>query len=147
MTRKQRDELLAEMTDEVAALVLRDSYTQTQALGLATSQAAGMLDVHARLIRSLEQTGGLDRALEFLPGRRRARRARAARPRPDLARAGGAAGLRQDRSALGAARVGPAGGAVPRRRAAPLLPGAAARALRGPSSRAIRCDARSSPPT
>ena len=38
-----------------------------------------MLDVHARLIRSLEQTAGLDRALEALPERRGDRRARAAR--------------------------------------------------------------------
>jgi glutamate dehydrogenase len=67
LTRRQRDELLAEMTEQVAALVVRDSYTQTQALGLATSQAAGMLDVHTRLIRCLEQTEGLDRALEALP--------------------------------------------------------------------------------
>ncbi len=36
-----------------------------------------MLDVHARLIRSLEQAGGLDRALEFLPERRGDRRAQA----------------------------------------------------------------------
>ena len=46
------------MTDEVAALVLRDSYTQTQALSLAVAQAPAMLDVHARMIRSLEQNGG-----------------------------------------------------------------------------------------
>jgi glutamate dehydrogenase len=67
MTEKQRNELLAEMTDEVASLVLRDSYTQTQALSLALAQAPGMLDVHDRLIRSLEQAGRLDRSLESLP--------------------------------------------------------------------------------
>jgi glutamate dehydrogenase len=67
MTEKQRNELLAEMTDEVARLVLRDNYTQTQALSLALAQARGMLDVHDRLIRSLEQAGKLDRALEALP--------------------------------------------------------------------------------
>jgi glutamate dehydrogenase len=67
MTDKQRNELLAEMTDEVARLVLRDSYTQTQALSLARAQAPGMLDVHDRFIRNLEQAGKLDRALEALP--------------------------------------------------------------------------------
>jgi glutamate dehydrogenase len=67
MTEKQRNELLAEMTDEVARLVLRDNYTQTQALSLALAQAPGMLDVHDRFIRSLEQAGKLDRALEALP--------------------------------------------------------------------------------
>jgi glutamate dehydrogenase len=64
---KQRNALLAEMTDEVAALVLRDSYTQTQALSLAVSQAPQMLDVHARMIRGLEQSGELERAIEALP--------------------------------------------------------------------------------
>src|SRR5206468_11612849 len=63
----QRNTLLAEMTDEVAELVLRDNYEQTQALSTALAQAASMVDVHARYIRSLEQSGRLDRALEFLP--------------------------------------------------------------------------------
>jgi glutamate dehydrogenase len=67
LTAKQRNELLAEMTDDVAELVLRDSYTQTQALSLAASQAPQMLDMHGRLIRNLEHVGGLERAIEFLP--------------------------------------------------------------------------------
>ena len=36
---KQRDELLAAMTDEVAALVLRDNYLQSQAISVAEAQA------------------------------------------------------------------------------------------------------------
>jgi len=67
LTEKQRNALLAEMTDEVAALVLRDNYEQTQALSTSVAQSASMVDVHARYIRSLEQSGRLDRALEFLP--------------------------------------------------------------------------------
>jgi glutamate dehydrogenase len=69
MTRKQRDALLLEMTDEVAALVLRDNYEQ--AIALATSQvnAASMLHVHARLIDALVAAGDLDRDLEFLPNK------------------------------------------------------------------------------
>jgi glutamate dehydrogenase len=67
LTGKQRNELLAEMTDAVAERVLRGSYTQTQALSLARAQAPAMLDVHDRLMRSFEQTGRLDRALEALP--------------------------------------------------------------------------------
>jgi glutamate dehydrogenase len=35
MTLKQRDKLLAEMTDEVGTLVLRDNYLQTEALSVA----------------------------------------------------------------------------------------------------------------
>jgi glutamate dehydrogenase len=67
MTGKQRNELLAGMTEEVARLVLRDNYQQTQALSNAVAQAASMVDVHARYIRALEHAGKLDRALEFLP--------------------------------------------------------------------------------
>jgi glutamate dehydrogenase len=67
LTEKQRNALLAEMTDEVGALVLRDNYEQTQALSTSVAQSASMVDVHARYIRSLEQSGRLDRALEFLP--------------------------------------------------------------------------------
>ncbi|MGH2881232.1 MAG: NAD-glutamate dehydrogenase domain-containing protein, partial [Solirubrobacteraceae bacterium] len=67
MTEKQRNELLAEMTDAVGAQVLYGSYTQTQAISLALAQAPQMVDVHARLIRNLEQTAGLNRKIEFLP--------------------------------------------------------------------------------
>jgi glutamate dehydrogenase len=67
LTEKQRNTLLAEMTDEVGELVLRDNYEQTRAISASVAQAASMVDVHARYIRSLEQSGRLDRALEFLP--------------------------------------------------------------------------------
>jgi glutamate dehydrogenase len=67
LTEKQRNVLLAEMTEEVADLVLRDNYEQTQAISTSVAQAASMIDVHARYIRHLEQKGKLDRALEFLP--------------------------------------------------------------------------------
>src|SRR5215216_5231196 len=67
MTEKQRNELLIEMTEEVAQLVLRDNYQQTQALSNAVAQAASMVDVHARYIRALEHAGNLNRELEFLP--------------------------------------------------------------------------------
>ena len=68
MTEKQRNTLLAEMTGEVADLVLRNNYLQTQALDVARSQAASLLEVHSRLVRRLERDGELDRAIEFLPG-------------------------------------------------------------------------------
>jgi glutamate dehydrogenase len=63
----RRDELLASMTEAVADAVLKDNYEQTETLSLAEAQAAGMLDVHARLIDHLEQTRKLDRELEALP--------------------------------------------------------------------------------
>ena len=68
MTGKQRNQLLEDMTGEVAALVLRNNYLQTQALGVAASQASSLLEVHSRLIRRLERDGELDREIEFLPG-------------------------------------------------------------------------------
>ncbi len=68
LTSKQRNRLLAEMTDEVARLVLRDNYEQNVLLGNARRQAVGMLSVHARLMRMLEADVGLDREIEFLPG-------------------------------------------------------------------------------
>ena len=68
MTEKQRNRLLEDMTDEVAALVLRNNYLQTQALSVAASQASSLLEVHSRLIRRLERDGELDREIEFLPG-------------------------------------------------------------------------------
>ena len=68
LTGKQRNRLLSEMGGEVAALVLRNNYLQTQALSIAASQSAAMLEVHSRLIRRLERDGELDREIEFLPG-------------------------------------------------------------------------------
>ena len=67
LTEKQRNMLLAEMTDEVAGLVLRNNYLQTQALSLANAQSSSLLEVHSRLIRRLERDGDLDREIEYLP--------------------------------------------------------------------------------
>ncbi|MEM7016576.1 MAG: NAD-glutamate dehydrogenase [Pseudomonadota bacterium] len=67
MTGKQRDQLLLDMTDSVAELVIRDNYLQTQALSISTFLSSSLLDVHARFIRYLERDGKLDRALEDLP--------------------------------------------------------------------------------
>ncbi len=63
----ERDPLLASMTDEVAALVLQDNYTQNISLANALAQAPALLHAHARLMRTMENAGVLDRALEFLP--------------------------------------------------------------------------------
>ncbi|MFV0461278.1 MAG: NAD-glutamate dehydrogenase [Actinomycetales bacterium] len=67
LTTKQRNELLVQMTDEVADLVLRDNYEQNVLLGNARIQSHSMLAVHQRLMRGLEADGFLDRELEFLP--------------------------------------------------------------------------------
>ncbi|MDF2764130.1 MAG: NAD-glutamate dehydrogenase [Rhodospirillales bacterium] len=67
LTLKQRDQLLAGMTEEVGALVLRDNYLQSQALSLAETNAPDRLDTDARFMRALERSGKLNRAIEFLP--------------------------------------------------------------------------------
>ncbi|QID17062.1 NAD-glutamate dehydrogenase [Nitrogeniibacter mangrovi] len=67
MTPKQRDALLEEMTDEVAALVLRDNYFQGQVISVSCSRAAELLDKQARYLRHLGNSGRLNRKLEFLP--------------------------------------------------------------------------------
>ncbi|MFD4788193.1 NAD-glutamate dehydrogenase [Streptomyces sp. NPDC058459] len=73
MTVKQRNKLLAEMTDEVGALVLRNNYAQNTALANALAQSKDMLHAQARFIRHLVREGHLDRALEFLPTDRQIR--------------------------------------------------------------------------
>ncbi len=67
MTTKQRDQLLADMTDEVGRLVIRNNYLQTQAVSLSLYIAWQLFDAHARFIKELERHGKLARELEFLP--------------------------------------------------------------------------------
>jgi glutamate dehydrogenase len=67
MSRENRNELLASMTDDVANLVLRNNYLQTQAISMTEMLSVERLDEQARLITDLERTGELDRDLEFLP--------------------------------------------------------------------------------
>ncbi|MGH8675133.1 MAG: NAD-glutamate dehydrogenase, partial [Burkholderiales bacterium] len=67
MTEKQRNKLLADMTDEVAALVLRDNTFQTQSLSVSGAMAPVLLESQERFMRALERAGKLNRGLEFLP--------------------------------------------------------------------------------
>ena len=71
LTEKQRNTLLAEMTDEVAALVLRDNYEQNLALANAIAHAPSLLHVHEDFMRQLERDGVLNREVEGLPSPRR----------------------------------------------------------------------------
>ena len=67
LTLKQRNDLLASMTDEVGLLVLTDNYYQTQALDIAAHRPHYLLDGQQRLLHWLERYGHLNRAIEFLP--------------------------------------------------------------------------------
>ncbi len=62
-----RNALLGEMTEEVAALVLRNNYLQTLAISLAERRGLEELGFLQRLMQILEARGDLDRAVEYLP--------------------------------------------------------------------------------
>ena len=62
-----RNRLLASMTDEVAGLVLRSNYLQTQALSMMESLTSHRLGAETHLIAMLDRQGIMDRDLEQLP--------------------------------------------------------------------------------
>jgi glutamate dehydrogenase len=65
-----RHQLLTEMTDEVAALVLRHNYRQDMALAVARAQAPSLLHVHARYLRKLIRDKRLNTVRDVLPTER-----------------------------------------------------------------------------
>ncbi|MGO0309483.1 NAD-glutamate dehydrogenase [Endozoicomonas acroporae] len=67
ITIKQRNSLLASMTDEIARLVLRHNFLQSQRLSLSLQQNVLLFNDHRFLIRNLEQKGRLNRAQDGLP--------------------------------------------------------------------------------
>ncbi len=62
-----RNALLADMTDEVGTLVLRNNYLQSLALSLAERRGTAELALARTQMRRLEKEGRLDRAVEYLP--------------------------------------------------------------------------------
>ncbi len=62
-----RNLFLADMTDEVGQLVLRNNYLQSLALSLAERRGTAELALARTQMRRLEKEGRLDRAVEFLP--------------------------------------------------------------------------------
>ncbi|WP_197481091.1 NAD-glutamate dehydrogenase domain-containing protein, partial [Oleiphilus sp. HI0086] len=67
LTEKQRNKLLADMTDSVSDLVLKNNYRQTQAISIALKDAMPRMEEYRRLINAMEASGKLNRELEFLP--------------------------------------------------------------------------------
>ncbi|QNG18342.1 NAD-glutamate dehydrogenase [Rhodococcus triatomae] len=63
----ERNPLLADMSDEVAELVLDDNRGQNALMGVSRASAPQTADVHRRLIDHLVADRGLDRELEALP--------------------------------------------------------------------------------
>jgi glutamate dehydrogenase len=64
---EERNRLLESMTDDVAALVLRDNVMQTQAISVAERGGATALPAYIRVIQALEASGRLNRSVEGLP--------------------------------------------------------------------------------
>ncbi len=88
MSRTNRDKLLAAMTDSVAEQVLQSNYRQTQALSMLESRSRERLQEYTQLIRTLEGSGLLHRALEGLPDEKQLserKRQRLGLTRPELA--------------------------------------------------------------
>lgn len=67
VTLEERNKILEQMTDEVSELVLNDNKNQTGAISMAYSGGYVNLGNQAQFLNSLEQSGALNRAVEFLP--------------------------------------------------------------------------------
>ena len=67
MTLKQRDILLAQMTEEVGELVLQDNYLQTQCINQCMHTGGISLDEAQRFMQHLESIERLNRHIEYLP--------------------------------------------------------------------------------
>ncbi|GGA60850.1 NAD-glutamate dehydrogenase [Nitratireductor aestuarii] len=63
-----RNKLLADMTDDVAHLVLANNYQQSLAISMIERRGVADLPHQNRLMTLFEGRGLLDRAVEFLPG-------------------------------------------------------------------------------
>ena len=64
---KDRNKLLAVMTDEVSDLVLMDNYQQSQAISVVQAKGYHAVENQMRLMRDLERRELLNRTVEFLP--------------------------------------------------------------------------------
>jgi len=67
LTLPARNKLLAEMTDEVGHLVLRDNYQQSQTISMLQHRGVQSLDGQHRTMKLFEREGLLNREIEFLP--------------------------------------------------------------------------------
>jgi glutamate dehydrogenase len=68
LTKKQRNQLLVDMTENVAQLVLHNNTRQTQAISVTQAEALQRSAEYRRFMNTLQTAGRLDRKLEFLPG-------------------------------------------------------------------------------
>ena len=64
---ENRNNLLESMTNDIASLVTKNNYLQTQALSVELTSASTRFDSYERLMRALESAGHLNRKVESLP--------------------------------------------------------------------------------
>lgn len=67
LTPKQRNQLLASMTQNIGDLVLKNNYRQTQAISIAEVESLARGAEYRRFMSTLESQKRLNRKLEFLP--------------------------------------------------------------------------------
>lgn len=67
ITIEERNNVLSNMTKEVADLVLLDNFKQNQSITISEASTALTIDMFGKFISHLEQNGILDRTVEFLP--------------------------------------------------------------------------------
>lgn len=67
LSEKKRDEILASLTDEVAALVLNDNYNQALVLSFSAQAAIKNMNLHINYLKELEALGVINRKVEFMP--------------------------------------------------------------------------------
>ena len=67
LTLKERNSVLSKMENSIAKLVLENNYLQTQILSIETTYSAELMPGQSNAILQLEQSGLLDREIEFLP--------------------------------------------------------------------------------
>jgi glutamate dehydrogenase len=67
LSQDSRNKFLAEMTDEVGQLVLRNNYLQSLSLSLSQRRGSREIGFQRRLMQMMEHEGRLDRAVEYLP--------------------------------------------------------------------------------
>ncbi|MFT5542910.1 MAG: glutamate dehydrogenase [Glaciecola sp.] len=67
LTKKQRNEILYAMTDDVSNIVIQDCYRQTQSISITNLAGVKQLKEQLRFIHGLERDGFLNREMEFIP--------------------------------------------------------------------------------
>ncbi len=85
---KKRNELLAECTQEVADLVLKDNYHQALVMSFSAYSAQKQIGLHTAYIKELDGLGILNRQVEYLPDNKQLLDRKAAEQgltRPELA--------------------------------------------------------------